>query len=58
MTSSLSILRNLLFKTLFSFAGMGVVIDVTQEDIDRITDAGNWILQEEGAICVCHPNNG
>jgi len=34
-------------KPLFSFAGMGVVIDVTQEDIDKITDPENWILQKK-----------
>ncbi|WP_255153973.1 hypothetical protein [Ferruginibacter sp. HRS2-29] len=34
-------------KPLFSFAGMGVVIDVTQADIDRITDPENWILQRK-----------
>lgn len=34
-------------KPLFSFAGMGVVIDVTQEDIDRISDPENWILQKK-----------
>ena len=34
-------------KPLFSFAGMGVVIDVTQEDIDNISDPENWILQRK-----------
>jgi hypothetical protein len=34
-------------KPLFSFAGMGVVIDVTQDDIDKITDPENWILQKK-----------
>ena len=34
-------------KPLFSFAGMGVVIDVTQKDIDDITDPENWILQRK-----------
>ena len=34
-------------KPLFSFAGMGVVIDVTQHDIDNITDPENWILQRK-----------
>lgn len=34
-------------KPLFSFAGMGVVIDVVQEDIDRIKDPENWILQRK-----------
>lgn len=34
-------------KPLFSFAGMGVVIDVKQEDIDKIKDPENWILQKK-----------
>ncbi len=34
-------------KPLFSFAGMGVVIDVTQADIDKISDPENWILQRK-----------
>ncbi len=34
-------------KPLFSFAGMGVVIDVTQADIDNIQDPENWILQRK-----------
>ena len=34
-------------KPLFSFAGMGVVIDVTQQDIDNIKDPENWILQRK-----------
>lgn len=34
-------------KPLFSFAGMGVIIDVTQEDIDKIKDPENWILQKK-----------
>ncbi len=34
-------------KPLFSFAGQGVVIDVTKEDIDKIKDPENWILQKK-----------
>jgi hypothetical protein len=34
-------------KPLFSFAGQGVVIDVTQDDIDHISDPENWILQRK-----------
>ncbi len=34
-------------KPLFSFAGMGVVIDIRQEDIDNIKDPENWILQRK-----------
>jgi hypothetical protein len=40
-------LKDYVLKPLFSFAGMGVVIDVTQEDIDNITDPENWILQKK-----------
>jgi len=40
-------LENFVLKPLFSFAGQGVVIDVTQSDIDRITDPQNWILQRK-----------
>ena len=40
-------LNDYVLKPLFSFAGMGVVIDVTQEDIDAIKDPGNWILQRK-----------
>lgn len=40
-------LENYVLKPLFSFAGQGVVIDVTQEDIDKVTDPENWILQRK-----------
>jgi hypothetical protein len=40
-------LENFVLKPLFSFAGMGVVIDVTQQDIDNIKDPENWILQRK-----------
>ena len=40
-------LNEYVLKPLFSFAGMGVVIDVTQEDIDNISDPENWILQRK-----------
>jgi hypothetical protein len=40
-------LENYVLKPLFSFAGMGVVIDVTQKDIDTINDPWNWILQRK-----------
>lgn len=40
-------LEDFVLKPLFSFAGMGVVIDVTQEDIDKIKDPENWILQRK-----------
>ncbi|MBM3414953.1 MAG: hypothetical protein FJY20_00625 [Bacteroidetes bacterium] len=34
-------------KPLFSFAGQGVVIDVKQEDMDKVNDPENWILQRK-----------
>lgn len=40
-------LEDFVLKPLFSFAGMGVVIDITQEDIDNIKDPENWILQRK-----------
>ncbi len=40
-------LENYVLKPLFSFAGMGVVIDVTPEDIDAVKDPENWILQKK-----------
>lgn len=40
-------LENYVLKPLFSFAGQGVVIDVTKEDIDKVKDPENWILQRK-----------
>jgi hypothetical protein len=40
-------LENYVLKPLFSFAGQGVIIDVTQHDIDSIADPENWILQQK-----------
>jgi hypothetical protein len=40
-------LEDYVLKPLFSFAGQGVVIDVTKEDIEKINDPGNWILQRK-----------
>ena len=40
-------LDDYVLKPLFSFAGMGVVIDVTREDIEGIKDPENWILQRK-----------
>ena len=40
-------LENYVLKPLFSFAGQGVVIDVTQKDIDNVKDPQNWILQRK-----------
>lgn len=40
-------LENYVLKPLFSFAGQGVVIDVTKKDIDDVKDPHNWILQRK-----------
>jgi len=40
-------LQHYVLKPLFSFAGQGVVIDVTHQDLEKITDPGNWILQRK-----------
>jgi len=40
-------LEKFVLKPLFSFAGQGVVIDVTKEDIDKVADPENWILQRK-----------
>ncbi|MEP7376171.1 MAG: hypothetical protein ABI675_22430 [Chitinophagaceae bacterium] len=40
-------LENYVLKPLFSFAGQGVVIDVTKGDIEKVKDPENWILQRK-----------
>ena len=40
-------LENYVLKPLFSFAGQGVVIDVTKDDFDNVPDPQNWILQRK-----------
>lgn len=40
-------LENYVLKPLFSFAGQGVIIDVTRQDIENIKDPENWILQQK-----------
>ncbi|NTS42257.1 hypothetical protein HRG84_15250 [Flavisolibacter sp. BT320] len=40
-------LENYVVKPLFSFAGQGVIIDVTKEEIEKIKDPENWILQKK-----------
>jgi hypothetical protein len=39
-------LENWVLKPLYSFAGLGVVIGPTHQDIERITDKSQYILQE------------
>ena len=40
-------LENYVVKPLFSFAGQGVIIDVTEQDIRNIKDPENWIIQQK-----------
>lgn len=40
-------LENYVLKPLFSFAGMGVMIEVSEEDIKAVKDPENWILQRK-----------
>ena len=40
-------LENFVLKPLFSFAGQGVIIDVTLPDLEGIKDPENWILQRK-----------
>lgn len=40
-------LENYVVKPLFSFAGQGVIIDVTKEAIEAIPDPENWIFQKK-----------
>ena len=40
-------LENYVLKPLFSFAGQGVIIDVTKNDFQNIKDPENWILQQK-----------
>lgn len=40
-------LENYVLKPLFSFAGMGVIIDVKESDITSVKNPENWILQRK-----------
>ncbi|CAF1541211.1 unnamed protein product [Adineta ricciae] len=40
-------LENYVLKPLFLFGGRGVIIDITKDDIDKIQDPYNWILQKK-----------
>jgi hypothetical protein len=40
-------LQNYVVKPLFSFAGQGVIIDVTKEEVEKIPDKENWIIQRK-----------
>jgi len=40
-------LENYVLKPLYSFAGSGVIVDVTKEKLESITDKQNYILQKK-----------
>lgn len=40
-------LNNFVLKPLFSFAGLGVEVEVTKDMLDKIADKSNYILQEK-----------
>ena len=40
-------MENYVLKPLFSFAGQGVIIDLTADDLKKIRDPENWILQRK-----------
>jgi hypothetical protein len=40
-------LENYVLKPLFSFAGSGVIIDVSKNDITNLPDPQNWMLQKK-----------
>lgn len=40
-------LENYVLKPLFSFAGQGVIIDVSKEDVQHVSNPQNWILQRK-----------
>lgn len=40
-------LSRFVLKPLFSFAGLGVDVDITKEKLDKITDRENYILQQK-----------
>lgn len=46
-------LTQYVLKPLFSFAGQGVIIDVTEEDVRQIKDPENWILQRKVDYAEC-----
>ncbi len=40
-------LSDYVLKPLFSFAGQGVIIDVTEADVQAVKDPENWVLQKK-----------
>jgi len=57
LTEIPTLLEKYILKPLFSFAGQGVIIDISADDIMNIKDPSGWILQEkvEYANCIETP---
>ena len=57
LTTIPTALDKYILKPLFSFAGQGVIIDISADDISNIKDPSGWILQEkvEYANCIETP---
>ncbi len=57
LTQTPTALDKYILKPLFSFAGQGVIIDISADDIMSIKDPSAWILQEkvEYANCIETP---
>ena len=57
LTETPTALDKYILKPLFSFAGQGVIIDISAGDIENIEDPSAWILQEkvEYANCIETP---
>ena len=57
LTTIPTALDKYILKPLFSFAGQGVIIDISADDISNIKDPSAWILQEkvEYANCIKTP---
>ena len=49
-------LQDYVVKPLFSFAGQGVIIDVTKEALSEIKDPQNWIIQKKVDYAQRHNN--
>ncbi|MFM7568113.1 MAG: hypothetical protein ACKO8O_05380, partial [Betaproteobacteria bacterium] len=48
-------LSDYVLKPLFSFAGQGVIIEPTAEDLESIDDPSNWILQRKATYAPVIP---
>ena len=53
LTSMPTALDKYILKPLFSFAGQGVIIDISADDISNIKDPSGWILQEKVQYANC-----